>query len=77
MALLARGKSKHGHTVSQVICDQCGIEGLGRQIHPTLYKVNRAMYYCETHMIVNGLRHVTPDFIRALNATKTQADTKA
>ena len=77
MALVALHKSKHSHTVSKYVCDPCILDGLPKQLHQTLYTVNKVLRYCETHMILAGLRAVTPDFIRALNAAKTKADAKA
>lgn len=74
MALLELDRDKHGHHVSRVVCDQCGIDGvLPKQLHSTLYKVNRALYYCETHMILAGLRPVTPNFVCAIQKAKEHA----
>lgn len=73
MALLHVHKSKYGHNVSKLVCDQCGIDGLlPKQLHRTLYKVNEVQWACETHMILAELRAVTPDFIRALRAAQKE-----
>ena len=67
MATIERGRSRHGHTIRQIVCDGCLSEKLTGQLHGTLYRLlDLPAYLCEVHMIVAGRRSPTPQFIQAI-----------
>jgi len=74
MASILVGKSRHGHTVGLVYCDQCADEGR-EQLHSTLYAIDvpykghaSPKYLCEIHAVFAELRPMTPEFRRAVHA---------
>ena len=74
MALGLLGRSRRGHQISQVYCDQCATDKIYPMLSETLYRVGPLqVMLCELHAILAQRRPPTPGFREALEKATQKA----